>query len=66
MKTGDRLQVVKHFDGSTTINFCAEDKKLHKVFTVGDAVEALKYLLLSDEGRKAKDEQKHETNKRND
>ena len=55
MKPGDKLIIVKHFGGLVTINFNSEDKKTRKVFTIGDALEALKYLLLDEEGRKRKD-----------
>ena len=37
--------------------FVSGDYLTHKNFSVGDAVEALKYLLLDEEGRKAKDAQ---------
>ena len=56
MKTGDKLQVIQDDNGVTIIYFVSHDNKKYKTFTVGDAAEALKYLLLDEEGRKIKDE----------
>lgn len=54
MKTGDKLHVVQDDDGKTILYFTSFDNKSRKAFTLGDAVEALKYLLLDEEGRKSK------------
>ncbi len=51
MKTGDKLQVVQDDEGKTILYFVAADNKTHKKFTLGDAAEALKYLLLDEVGR---------------
>ena len=56
MKPGDKLQVVQDGNGKIMLYFVSADNKDHKTFTHGSAVEALKYLLLDEEGRKAKDE----------
>ena len=56
MKIGDKLQVVQNYGGKAMLYFVSNDNKSHKTFTLGDAVEALKYLLWDEEGRKRKDE----------
>ena len=55
MKIGDRLQVVQDGVG-IRLYFVEEGNKSNRIFTLGSALEALKYLLLDDEGRKRKDE----------
>ena len=57
MKIGDKLQVVQDDNGKTILYFVSADNKSHKNFSIGDAVEAIKYLLWDEEGRKAKDAQ---------
>ena len=54
MKTGDSLQVVQDGVG-IRLYFVEEGNKSNRIFRLGDAVEALKYLLLDEEGRKRKD-----------
>ena len=55
MKIGDKLQVVQNYGGEPMLYFVSGDYLSHKNFRVGDAAEALKYLLLDDAGRKRKD-----------
>mgnify|MGYP001595317869 CR=1 FL=1 len=55
MKLGDKLQVVQNYGGEPMLCFVTGDYLTHRNFSVGDAPEALKYLLLDEEGRKAKD-----------
>ncbi len=57
MNTGDKLEIIQHYGGLITINFVSSDGKTRKPFMVGDAAEALKYLLLDDVGRERIDVQ---------
>ena len=46
MYAGGKLQIVQDDDGIFKLYFVSGDNKCHKIFTMGDAVEALRYLLL--------------------
>ena len=46
MYAGGKLQIVQDDDGIFKLYFVSGDNKRHKTFTMGDAAEALKYLLL--------------------
>lgn len=54
MKTGDKLQVVQDDKGVTILHFVAANNSSTRNFSLGDALEALKYLLLDDVGRARK------------
>ena len=53
MKIGDKLQIVQNDEGETVIYFVASDYESHKMFPLADALEAIIYLLLDEEGRGA-------------
>lgn len=55
MKNGDRLLVVQNGEKPLTLRVIPVDGE-SRTFCIGNAVEALKYLLLDEEGRKAKNE----------
>ena len=59
MKHGDKLEILQFYGGGTMLIFVAGDGQSSKTFSLGDATEALKYLLLDDIGRNRKDG-KHE------
>ena len=54
MYAGGKLQIVQDDDGIFKLYFVSGDNKCHKIFTMGDAVEALNYLLFDDVGRERK------------